>query len=114
MRLRALVIVLVASTAVFAQGQRPMTIDDLLAAIRVTEPALSPDGQLVAYVRTTTDLQTGRRNGDIYIVPADGTAPPKLLFGGNAAESTPQFLRDGGKSCSSRRATARPRSISLR
>jgi len=71
-----------------------MTLDNLLGAIRVTEPALSADGRLVAYVRTTTDLQTGRRNGDIYVVPADGSAAPKLFAGGSSAESTPQFSPD--------------------
>jgi len=81
--------------SVRGQNQRPMTLDDLLGAVRVSEPALSPDGRLVAYVRTTTDLQTGRRNGDIHVVPADGSTPPTLLVGGNASESTPQFLRDG-------------------
>jgi dipeptidyl aminopeptidase/acylaminoacyl peptidase len=88
-------VAILAASSVLAQSQRPMTIDDLLAAIRVTEPALSPDGQQVAYVRTTTDLQTGRRNGDVYLVAADGASPPKLFAGGNTAESTPQFLRDG-------------------
>src|SRR5580765_1105532 len=77
-----------------AQGRRAMSVDDLLGAIRVTEPALSPDGRLVAYVRTITDLQSGKRNGDIYIVPADGSAAPKLFAGGTAAESTPQFSPD--------------------
>lgn len=88
-------VAILAASSVLAQNQRAMTIDDLLAAIRVTEPALSPDGQQVAYVRTTTDLQTGRRNGDVYLVAADGASPPKLLVGGNASDSTPQFLRDG-------------------
>ena len=88
-------VAILAASSVLAQSQRAMTIDDLLGAIRVTEPALSQDGQQVAYVRTTTDLQTGRRNGDVYLVAADGASPPKLLVGGNASESTPQFLRDG-------------------
>jgi dipeptidyl aminopeptidase/acylaminoacyl peptidase len=90
-------IAILASSSVIAQSQRAMTIDDLIAAIRVTEPALSPDGSRVAYVRTTTDLQTGRRDGDVYIVAADGASPSKLLVGGNASESTPQFLRDGSR-----------------
>lgn len=77
-----------------AQAGRAMTLNDLLTAIRVTEPALSPDGRQVVFVRTTTDLGSGRRNGDVYIVPADGSAAPKLLAGGNQSDSTPQFLPD--------------------
>src|SRR5262245_49998954 len=77
-----------------AQVPRPMALDDLLAASRWTAPTPSPHGRLVAYVRTTTDLRTGRRNGDIYVVPSDGSAAPKLFAGGTASESTPQFSPD--------------------
>ena len=35
-----------------AAAARPMTIQDLLSAVRVTDPQLSPDGRLVAFVRT--------------------------------------------------------------
>jgi hypothetical protein len=39
-----------------AAAGRAMTIDDLLAAVRVTDPQLSPDGSRVVFVRTRTDL----------------------------------------------------------
>src|SRR5437764_1268124 len=81
--------------SVMAAGGRPMTIQDLLGAIRVTDPQLSPDGRLVAYVRTTTDVATGRRNADIWAVPADGSGPPRLLVGGEKTENTPRWLPDG-------------------
>jgi dipeptidyl aminopeptidase/acylaminoacyl peptidase len=77
-----------------AQGRRSMTIDDVVTAVRVTDPALSPDSRWIAYVRTTTDLASGRRNGDIYILPAAGSAAPKLLAGGEQADGTPQFSPD--------------------
>ena len=72
-----------------------MTLHDLLAAVRVSEPQLSPDGTSVAFVRTTTDVTTGRRNADIWIVPADGSAAPKLLIGGEKTENTPRWSPDG-------------------
>ena len=74
-----------------------MTIDDLLVAIRVSDPQVTPDGRQVAYVRATTDLQAGRRNGDIWIVPSDGSAAPRLLAGGDKGESAPRFSGDGKK-----------------
>src|SRR5438093_289740 len=77
-----------------AQARRAMTIEDLLTAVRVADASLSPDGQSVAYVRTTTNLTTGRRNGDIYIAPADGSASGKLLAGSDQAEEAPQFSAD--------------------
>jgi dipeptidyl aminopeptidase/acylaminoacyl peptidase len=84
---------LVCSSSAFAA--RPMTIGDLLAAVRVSEPQLSPDGKAVAFVRTTTDVATGKRNADIWVVPADGSGAPKLLIGGDKTENTPRWAPDG-------------------
>lgn len=78
-----------------AFAARPMTLNDLLAAVRVSEPQLSPDGTSVAYVRTTTDVTTGKRNADIWVVPADGSAAPKLLIGGDKTETSPRWAPDG-------------------
>src|SRR5499427_932227 len=72
-----------------------MSVNDLLTAVRVSDPQLSPDGKLVAYVRTTTDPATLKRNADIWVVAADGSAPPKLLVGGEKAENTPRWAPDG-------------------
>ena len=57
-----------------AQVRRAMSITDLLTAIRVGDPQVSPDGSRVLFVRTTTDLSSGKRNADIWTVPADGSA----------------------------------------
>jgi dipeptidyl aminopeptidase/acylaminoacyl peptidase len=78
-----------------AVSGRPMTIDDLITAVRVSEPQLSPDGQSVAFVRTTTDGETGRRNADIWMVPADGSAASRLQIGGDSSELTPTYAPDG-------------------
>ena len=83
------------TSAVRAQAKRPIAIDDLITAVRVGEPDVSPDGRQVIFVRTTTALDTGRRNADIWSVPADGSAAPSLLVGGEKAENAPRFLPDG-------------------
>ena len=57
-----------------AQSGRPMTIDDLLAAVRVADPQLSPDGRTVVYTRTTTDLQVGPAERGHLERAADGGA----------------------------------------
>jgi dipeptidyl aminopeptidase/acylaminoacyl peptidase len=85
-------VILVASSAFAA---RPMSISDLLTAVRVGDPQLSPDGTFVAYVRTTTDPATLKRNADIWVVAADGSAAPKLLVGGDKSENTPRWSPDG-------------------
>lgn len=74
---------------------RPMTVQDLLAAVRVTDPHLSPDGRTVLFVRTTTDVATGARNSDIWSVPADGSGAPRELIGGPKTENTPRWMPDG-------------------
>jgi dipeptidyl aminopeptidase/acylaminoacyl peptidase len=88
----ATAVLLLASPAAAA---RPMTIQDLLVAVRVSDPQLSPDGKLVAFVRTTTDVSSGKRNADIWVVAADGSAPPRLLIGGEKSENTPRWSPDG-------------------
>ncbi len=74
---------------------RPMSLDDLLTAVRVTDPQVSPDGRMVAYVRTTTDLAAGKRDADVWLVPADGSAPPRPLTRNEKTDDTPRFSPDG-------------------
>src|SRR5687768_11727048 len=90
----ALSLCLAASAALLAQAGRPMAIEDLLGAVRVADPQLAPDGSLVAYLRTTTDTKSGKRNADIWVVGADGSGA-KALLGGEKSENTPRWSPDG-------------------
>jgi dipeptidyl aminopeptidase/acylaminoacyl peptidase len=74
-----------------------MSLDDLLTAVRVTDPQVSPDGRMVAFVRTTTDLAEGTRDADVWIVPADGSTPPRPLTRNEKTDDTPRFSPDGKK-----------------
>ncbi len=78
-----------------AQVRRAMSITDLLTAIRVGDPQVSPDGRRVLFVRTTTDLSSGKRNADIWAVPADGSASPKSFIESPKSDDTPRFLPSG-------------------
>ena len=82
-------------TAAPARAGRPMSLDDLLTAVRVGDPQVSPDGRQVAFVRTTTDLGAGKRNADVWIVPADGSAPPRPLTRHEKTDNAPRFSPDG-------------------
>src|SRR5512140_1992881 len=84
---------LVLSLPAFAA--RPMSIEDNLLTVRVGDPRLSPDGRQVAFVRTTTDLAANKRNADVWIVPADGSAPPRALTRHEKADNAPRFSPDG-------------------
>ena len=72
-----------------------MTIEDLIVAPRVADPQLSPDGRTVLFNLTTTDGKTGRRNADIWSVPADGSGEAKALIAGDRTENTPRWSPDG-------------------
>src|SRR5919204_5692271 len=78
-----------------AQSVRPMSITDLLLAIRVSDPQLSPDGSRVAFVRTTTDLKSGKRNADIWQVATNGESASKALVTGDKSDDTPRWSPDG-------------------
>jgi dipeptidyl aminopeptidase/acylaminoacyl peptidase len=91
----ASVLAVAAGASGLAAAGRAMTIADLITAVRVTEPALSPDGQAVAFVRTTTNAETGKRNADIWVVPSNGASSSKLLIGGESSELTPTYAPDG-------------------
>jgi dipeptidyl aminopeptidase/acylaminoacyl peptidase len=74
---------------------RPMTVEDLLTAVRVTDPQLSADGRLVAFVKTVTDPASLKRNADVWVVPADGSAPERPLTRSGTSDTSPRFSPDG-------------------
>jgi dipeptidyl aminopeptidase/acylaminoacyl peptidase len=78
-----------------AQTRRSMTIENLLTAVRVGDPQLSPDGKLVLFTRTTTAMPAGKRLSEIWKVPADGSAAPAVFIQNEKSVSTPRFLPDG-------------------
>ena len=72
-----------------------MTLDDLITTVRLSDPQLSADGKRVLFTRTTTVLESGKRNADIWFVPADGSSPARPLIAGDRSENTPRLTPDG-------------------
>ena len=81
--------------AAHAQARRPMSVEDLLGAVRVGDPQISPDGRRVLFVRTMTDMSSGKRNADIWMVAADGSAAPKPFIESPKSDNSPRFLSNG-------------------
>jgi dipeptidyl aminopeptidase/acylaminoacyl peptidase len=77
-----------------AQAKRPMEIEDLFRLKRISDPQISPDGKSVAYVVGTVDKDANRTNNDIWLVPADGSAPSEMIIGGPKQESHPRWSPD--------------------
>ena len=92
----ALVLFLFVPTIAVAADKRPMTIDDLLAFKRVSDPQISPDGKYVAYVVGEVDKEANKIPSSIWLAATDGKSEPKRLT--NAAgkkDSHPRWSPDG-------------------
>lgn len=66
--------------------KRPFDVETLLRIQRIGEPALSPDGKLVAFTVATPDLDRNAQNRQIYVVPVAGGAPRQLTREGATNE----------------------------
>ncbi len=74
--------------------RRPLEFPDLAAMRSVSDPQVSPEGDWVAYVVRTADLDQDRIVGDIWMVSWDGTRTLQLTYT-DESESTPRFSPDG-------------------
>src|SRR6266852_4015357 len=66
----------VLAPTVVAQTLRGITPEDYFAFEFASDPNISPDGKLVAYVVTKVDRAQNRRNSSIWMVATDGSRPP--------------------------------------
>ena len=77
------------------QPKRPITPDDLLTLQTVSDTQISPDGTQVAFVRTVTDREKNKYRSEIWLVPSDGSRPPRRFTGGKWNDSEPRWSPDG-------------------
>jgi dipeptidyl aminopeptidase/acylaminoacyl peptidase len=93
-RLALLVSLLTALPALAAPGDRPWTSDDVLGLRVVTDPQVSPDGHLVAYVVESLNGEKDAYQTDVWLVPtAGGEARP--LASSPVGDDTPRWSPDG-------------------
>ena len=74
-------------------GQRVLAPDDYLKFADVTAPQVSPDGNSVAYVVTTTDREADEVRDAIWLTNWEGTEHRQLTRGDSASQ--PRFSPDG-------------------
>jgi dipeptidyl aminopeptidase/acylaminoacyl peptidase len=82
---------------VFAEGKRPMTIEDLFAFKRVADPQVSPDGKWVAYALTTVDLAANKSASSIWLASTDKGEPRQLTNVPGKKDRHPRWSPDGKK-----------------
>src|ERR1700732_2254788 len=77
-----------------AETRRGITPEDYYRFEFLTDPHLSPDGKLVAYVVTTVDDKQARRVSTIWMTAADGSRQP-WAFTTAASSTHPRWRPDG-------------------
>jgi dipeptidyl aminopeptidase/acylaminoacyl peptidase len=82
------------ATAGTADGRRPITPEDYYALEVASDPQISPDGKMVAYVVTSIDRKLNRKRSEIWIVPFDGSGEPWPLTTAESS-SSPRWSPDG-------------------
>lgn len=79
------------------ETKRLITAEDVLTLQNVGDAQISPDGAQVAFVRTTTDTEKNKYKSEIWLVPSDGSKPPRQFTGGKASASSPRWSPDGAQ-----------------
>jgi dipeptidyl aminopeptidase/acylaminoacyl peptidase len=73
--------------AATAQPKEPLTHEALWLMKRVGAPTASPDGKWVVFPVTEPSYDEKKEVADLWIVPGDGSLPPRRLTSGRAGES---------------------------
>src|SRR5437867_3460582 len=82
-------------STVFAQAPRGITSEDYFAFEFISDPNISPDGKLVAYVVTKIDRAQNRRNSSIWMVATDGRRAPWQFTTSPQSSNSPRWSPDG-------------------
>jgi dipeptidyl aminopeptidase/acylaminoacyl peptidase len=85
-------------SATFGQnggGPRGVTPEDYYSFEFLSDPQISPDGKLVAYVVTRIDRPQNRRNSSIWMVATDGSRPPWQFTTSPQSSNSPRWSPDG-------------------
>ncbi len=77
------------------QSRRALELKDYYRVESVGGPAMSPDGKLVAFVRTYIVEAENRRNSEIWLTSSDGSSEPKRITDPSISSSNPRWSPDG-------------------
>jgi dipeptidyl aminopeptidase/acylaminoacyl peptidase len=92
-RLALAALALVLAMPLDAQQKRAFTIQDLARVKSISDLNVSPDGRMLAFTITTSDLPRAKRSTSIWVMDADGTNLRQLTMG--ERDSSPRFAPDG-------------------
>lgn len=78
-----------------AQTKQTLTHELMTSFLRVGAPVVSPDGKGVVFSVSESNYDALKDVSDLWIVPADGSAPPRRLTSNRAGESGAAWSPDG-------------------
>lgn len=84
-----------AQSAPAQETARPFQPSDVHRLHDVSDLSIAPDGEWVAYVVRTTDVEKDKRSTDLFMASWDGNETVQLTFTDETGESDPQFSPDG-------------------
>lgn len=91
-----LTLLLISSYTLPSSDTHPLTFDDFIRIKRVSDPQISPKGDLIAFVVTEMDKEKNSSNSDIWIIPFSGGEPWRLTSSPKA-DYNPRWSPDGTK-----------------
>lgn len=72
----------------------PFSVHDMLAMDRISDPRVSPDGRLVSFTVSVTDIEKNKRRSNLYLAAVDG-AWMRRLTTHDASDSQGRWSPDG-------------------
>jgi dipeptidyl aminopeptidase/acylaminoacyl peptidase len=94
MRLYLVIVSVCLLTLPAAADARNFTAQDLVTMERLSDPQPSPDGEWIAFVRRTTDVEADKGRTDVWLVGADGSGLRQLTTD-PMPDSSPRWSPDG-------------------
>ena len=76
------------------QERRPLDVEDMFAIKGVGAPAISPDGEWIAYTVRETSLEDESSETRVWMVPTEGGDPIPMTAAGGSSEN-PRWSPDG-------------------
>ena len=76
-------------------AKRPVAAEDLYQLETITGAEISPDGNHVIYSQQRVDRKTEKKYSNLWLVPADGSAPPIQFTYGDHVDAAPNWSPDG-------------------
>jgi dipeptidyl aminopeptidase/acylaminoacyl peptidase len=78
-----------------AWAAHPFHVEDMQRLSRVGGPRVSPDGKLVAFTVTRSDVAKNKSVTNIWMIPASGGDAQQLTFGEQGSNGDPRWAPDG-------------------